>query len=153
MTGREENRGDDRPEDTMSAPTERELAAQLRVLRPAPAAWIAAAAAIPQGGLPAPEPSARGGGARPDDRDDPARQRLVSSSPEEQARRRDSELVTRCLDGDQDAWTALVQCYSAYVFTILTNGFGLDPASAQDVFQEVFTRAFRRLDTLKDPAP
>jgi hypothetical protein len=58
MTGREENRGGDRPEDTMSAPTERELAAQLRVLRPAPAAWIAAAAAIPQGGLPAAKPSA-----------------------------------------------------------------------------------------------
>lgn len=57
MTGREENPADARPEDTMSAPTERELAAQLRVLRPAPAAWIAAAAAIPQGGLPAPEPS------------------------------------------------------------------------------------------------
>ena len=76
----------------------------------------------------------------------------MSSSPEDQARRRDSELVTRCLDGDQDAWTALVQRYSAYVFTILTNGFGLDPANAQDVFQEVFTRTFRRLDTLKDPS-
>ena len=58
MTSREENRRDDRPEDTMSAPTERELAALLRVLKPAPAAWVAAAAAIPQGGLPAPQPSA-----------------------------------------------------------------------------------------------
>jgi RNA polymerase sigma-70 factor, ECF subfamily len=76
----------------------------------------------------------------------------VSAVPGEQARRRDSELVTRCLDGDQDAWTQLVQRYSAYVFTILSNGFNLDTPTAQDVFQEVFTRAFRRLDTLKDPS-
>jgi hypothetical protein len=58
MTGREENRAGGRPEDTMSVPTERELAALLRVLRPAPAEWVAAAAAIPQGGVPAPEAAA-----------------------------------------------------------------------------------------------
>ena len=53
---REENPGGDRLEDTMSSLTEQELAARLRVLKPAPAAWVAAAVAIPQGGLPEPEP-------------------------------------------------------------------------------------------------
>jgi RNA polymerase sigma-70 factor (ECF subfamily) len=48
------------------------------------------------------------------------------------------------------AWAALVRRFSDYVYAILTRGFGLDDAAAEDVFQEVFTRAFRRLDTLED---
>lgn len=67
-----------------------------------------------------------------------------------EARRADALLVRRCRTGDEAAWAALVRRFSDYVYTILTRGFGLDDATAQDVFQDVFTRAYRRLDTLED---
>jgi RNA polymerase sigma-70 factor (ECF subfamily) len=66
------------------------------------------------------------------------------------ARRRDAALVRRCRTGDDAAWTELVHRFSGYVYAILTRGFALDAAAAEDVFQEVFTRAFRRLSTLED---
>lgn len=67
------------------------------------------------------------------------------------ARRRDAVLVRRCRAGDDGAWSELVQRFSSYVYAILTRGFRLDQSAAEDVFQDVFTRAFRRLDTLEDP--
>jgi RNA polymerase sigma-70 factor (ECF subfamily) len=66
------------------------------------------------------------------------------------ARRRDALLVRRCRSGDEAAWAVLVRRFSDYVYAILCRGFGLDNAAAEDAFQEVFTRAFRRLDTLED---
>jgi RNA polymerase sigma factor (sigma-70 family) len=66
------------------------------------------------------------------------------------ARRRDAALVRRCRIGDEAAWEALVNRFSDYVFAILTRGFGLDASAAEDVFQEVFSRAFRRLHTLDE---
>lgn len=69
---------------------------------------------------------------------------------EGEARRRDTALVRRCRLGDEAAWAALVARFSDYVYAILTRGFALDAAAAEDVFQEVFTRAFRRLATLED---
>jgi RNA polymerase sigma factor (sigma-70 family) len=71
-------------------------------------------------------------------------------SIEDDARRRDATLVRRCRRGDEAAWTALVERFADYVYAILTRGFGLDATGAEDVFQEVFTRAFRRLNTLDD---
>jgi RNA polymerase sigma-70 factor (ECF subfamily) len=69
---------------------------------------------------------------------------------EHEARQRDGILVRRCRIGDDAAWAALVERFSDYVYAILTRGFALDAAAADDVFQEVFTRAFRRLDTLEE---
>jgi RNA polymerase sigma-70 factor (ECF subfamily) len=69
---------------------------------------------------------------------------------EDEARRRDASLVRRCRIRDEAAWAALVQRFSDYVYAILTRGFEFEPAVAEDVFQEVFTRAFRRLDTLEE---
>ncbi len=66
------------------------------------------------------------------------------------ARRRDARLVRRCRSGDETAWAELVTRFSDYVYAILTRGFALDPSTAEDVFQEVFTRTFRRLSTLED---
>jgi RNA polymerase sigma-70 factor (ECF subfamily) len=68
----------------------------------------------------------------------------------QQARLRDAALVRRCRSGDEAAWAALVERFSSYVYAILTRGFGLDGTAAEDVFQEVFSTAFRRLDTLAD---
>ena len=62
----------------------------------------------------------------------------------------DAELVNRCRAGDPAAWDALVDRYARYVYAIATRVYRLGPEDAEDVFQEVFTRVFERLDTLRD---
>lgn len=62
----------------------------------------------------------------------------------------DSELVARCRAGDEQAWAALVDRYARYVHAIVTRVYRLPPMDAEDAFQEVFTRVFERLDSLRD---
>ena len=62
----------------------------------------------------------------------------------------DAQLVARCRAGDQEAWEALVDRYARYVHAIVVRVYRLDSHDAEDVFQEVFARAFERLDTLRD---
>ena len=62
----------------------------------------------------------------------------------------DAELVQRCRAGESDAWNELVERYSRYVYAIAVRGFRLSEEDAEDVFQDVFTRAFMRLETLRD---
>jgi RNA polymerase sigma factor (sigma-70 family) len=64
----------------------------------------------------------------------------------------DSELVARCRAGDQQAWSELVQRFSRYVYAISVQAFRLPDADAEDVFQEVFARAYQHLDGLRDDA-
>src|SRR5205823_8527068 len=63
-----------------------------------------------------------------------------------------AQLVARCRDGDQEAWAALVERFSRYVYAIATQGFRLREHDAEDVFQEVFARVYDRLDSLRDDA-
>lgn len=62
----------------------------------------------------------------------------------------DAELVRRCRDGDPDAWNALVERFSRYVYAICTRGFRFDEQDTEDVFQDVFIRVYSKLDTLRD---
>jgi RNA polymerase sigma factor (sigma-70 family) len=64
----------------------------------------------------------------------------------------DSELVARCRAGDQQAWAELVDRFSRYVYAISVQAFRLSDADAEDVFQEVFARAYQHLDGLRDAA-
>jgi RNA polymerase sigma factor (sigma-70 family) len=64
----------------------------------------------------------------------------------------DAQLVSRCREGDDDAWRELVERFSRYVFAIATRAYGLRERDAEDVFQEVFARAYERLETLRDDA-
>jgi RNA polymerase sigma-70 factor (ECF subfamily) len=64
----------------------------------------------------------------------------------------DAELVQRCRRGDAEAWNLLVERFSRYVFAICIQGFRLSEQDAEDVYQEVFTRVYLRLDTLRDDA-
>ena len=64
----------------------------------------------------------------------------------------DRELVARCRSGDQQAWAELVERFSRYVYAICVQGFRLPEADAEDVFQEVFARAYQHLDKLRDDA-
>src|SRR5438309_7619372 len=64
----------------------------------------------------------------------------------------DRELVARCRAGDQQAWAELVERFSRYVYAISVQAFRLSETDAEDVFQEVFARAYVRLDSLRDDA-
>jgi RNA polymerase sigma factor (sigma-70 family) len=64
----------------------------------------------------------------------------------------DSQLVARCRAGDQQAWADLVNRFSRYVYAISVQAFRLPESDAEDVFQEVFTRAYQHLDGLRDDA-
>src|SRR6266536_3435581 len=62
----------------------------------------------------------------------------------------DAQLVQRCRAGDPEAWNQLVDRFSRYVYAICVQGFRLREHDAEDVFQEVFTRVYDRLDSLRD---
>ena len=62
----------------------------------------------------------------------------------------DAQLVARCRTGDADAWRELVDRFSRYVYAIAVQGFKLSEHDAEDVFQEVFTRAYEHLHKLRD---
>ncbi len=64
----------------------------------------------------------------------------------------DRELVARCRAGDQQAWAELVERFSRYVYAISVQGFRLPESDAEDVFQEVFARAYQHLESLRDDA-
>ena len=61
----------------------------------------------------------------------------------------DAQLVARRRSGDQAAWNELVERFSRYVYAISVQAFRLAQHDAEDVFQEVFARAFERLSELR----
>ena len=62
----------------------------------------------------------------------------------------DAQLVSRCRAGDPQAWNEFVERFSRYVYAISSRGFRLPQQDAEDVFQEVFSRAFERLGELRN---
>src|SRR4051794_5335320 len=62
----------------------------------------------------------------------------------------DAALVARCRAGDDDAWALLVDRFSRYVYAICSQGFRLSQHDAEDVFQDVFTKAYESLGKLRD---
>jgi RNA polymerase sigma-70 factor (ECF subfamily) len=58
--------------------------------------------------------------------------------------RDESDLVRKCLAGDQEACTALVEAYARLVGTIIWRATG-DNRVVEDLAQEVFLRVFRAL--------
>jgi RNA polymerase sigma-70 factor, ECF subfamily len=73
------------------------------------------------------------------------RRRSVPAEPTE------SELVGRVLGGDPDAFAALVQLHQARLRRFLTTMTG-DATRAEDLIQDTFVAAFRKLPQLADPA-
>src|SRR5262249_23501513 len=64
----------------------------------------------------------------------------------------DAHLVACCRNGDAEAWRELVERFSRYVHAICVQAFSLSERDAEDVFQEVFARAYVHLDRLRDDA-
>ena len=65
------------------------------------------------------------------------------------ARESDDTLIAGCLKGQRAAWDALVGRYGRLVYSI-PKRYGLSDADAEDVFQDVFLIAHRKLGTLRD---
>ena len=61
----------------------------------------------------------------------------------------DPSLIARCLDGDQTAWSTLVERYNRLVFAVARRA-GLSQEDAEDTFQVVFTTLYQRLNGLRD---
>ena len=64
----------------------------------------------------------------------------------------DAQLVGRCRLGEAAAWNELVERFSRYVYAIAVRAYRLPEHDAEDVFQEVFARAYERLGSLRDDA-
>ncbi|HET6175221.1 MAG TPA: sigma-70 family RNA polymerase sigma factor [Gaiellales bacterium] len=62
----------------------------------------------------------------------------------------DAELVRRMRNGDEAAWAAFVERYSRYVYAIAIRAYRLREHDAEDVFQEVFARAYSHLGSLRN---
>jgi RNA polymerase sigma-70 factor (ECF subfamily) len=76
-----------------------------------------------------------------------------SSCPEDEAQ--EAALVSDARREDAAAWTTLVRCHQEAVFRLayLLLGSGGDRATAEDVAQETFIRAYEHLDTFEDGRP
>ena len=61
----------------------------------------------------------------------------------------DAQLVGRCRNGEAAAWNELVERFSRYVYAIAVRAYRLPEHDAEDVFQEVFARAYERLGSLR----
>jgi RNA polymerase sigma factor (sigma-70 family) len=62
----------------------------------------------------------------------------------------DEKLLQACRRGDESAWEALVERYQRLIYTIPRRA-GLDEDQAAEVFQEVFTTLFEKLNDIEQP--
>jgi RNA polymerase sigma-70 factor (ECF subfamily) len=60
----------------------------------------------------------------------------------------ESELVARCLEGDENAWEDLVRTYTRRVYSICYRFTGRE-SEAQDLTQEVFLKVFRNVRSFR----
>ena len=62
----------------------------------------------------------------------------------------DEELLAGCLRGEQVAWNALIERYSALIYSIPLK-YGLGEADAADVFQSVCVALLEKLGSIRAP--
>jgi len=62
----------------------------------------------------------------------------------------DLELVTACRRGDQRAWEKLIGRYQRLIYAIPRRA-GLDEDQAAEIFQDVFTTLFQKLNDIEEP--
>lgn len=62
----------------------------------------------------------------------------------------DLELVLACRRGDQLAWEKLIRRYQRLIYAVPLRA-GLDEDLAADIFQDVFTTLFQKLNDIEDP--
>lgn len=63
----------------------------------------------------------------------------------------DERLVRACLDGNEQAWSALIDKYKNLIYSIPIK-YGASPQDAADIFQSVCLELFSQLSHLRKPA-
>lgn len=82
-----------------------------------------------------------------------AGEHVVNSIPAHGAARvewTDARLVRACLEGNEDAWSALVDKYKKLIFSIPVK-YGFSPDDANDIFQSVCVELISELPKLRKP--
>src|SRR5690349_20039769 len=64
-------------------------------------------------------------------------------------RKSDSEIVERCLAGDQDDWSELIDRYERLIYSV-ARSMAQSPEDTSDVFQQVCLELYQRLPQLRD---
>jgi RNA polymerase sigma factor (sigma-70 family) len=62
----------------------------------------------------------------------------------------DARLVRECLQGSEDAWSALLEKYKRLIYSIPVK-YGLSPDEATDIFQETCVELLSELPRLREP--
>lgn len=62
--------------------------------------------------------------------------------------RSDADLVRACLDGDEEAWAALIERYKRLLYSVLLR-YGTSPEDAADLFQAVCVELYTELPRLR----
>ena len=81
----------------------------------------------------------------------PIRQRQRPSLSSKQATVSDAELVARCQAGEVDAFETLYHQHAARIFTLASRMAG-SPDEGEDLLQEIFLQAHRKLGSFKGEA-
>jgi RNA polymerase sigma factor (sigma-70 family) len=63
----------------------------------------------------------------------------------------DAQLIDACRRGDESAWEALVHKYQKLIYAIPRRA-GVNDDQAAEIFQEVFTTLFSKLNDIEEPA-
>jgi RNA polymerase sigma-70 factor (ECF subfamily) len=79
------------------------------------------------------------------------RQRLCPSLSSKRATVSDAELVARCQAGEVDAFETLYHQHAARIFTLASRMAG-SPDEGEDLMQEIFLQAYRKLGSFKGEA-
>ena len=77
---------------------------------------------------------------------------IAESSVEQEMQRvlSDERLMRQCLDGNQEAWSALIDKYKRLIYSIPVK-YELSVADANDIFQSVCVDLFSELSRLREP--
>jgi len=62
----------------------------------------------------------------------------------------DERLVKECLNGNPDAWAAILEKYQKLIYSIPIK-YGLPPDAASDIFQQVCVQLLKALPNLREP--
>ena len=75
---------------------------------------------------------------------------MCARTPLIQMEENDLQLVLACRRGDQLAWEKLIRRYQRLIYAIPRRA-GLDEDHAAEIFQEVFTTLFQKLNDIQEP--
>jgi RNA polymerase sigma factor (sigma-70 family) len=78
-----------------------------------------------------------------------AKSRLAAKIRGPNATWSDARLITSCLNGNEQAWTALIQKYKNLIYSIPIK-YGASPEDAADIFQAVCLELFSELPRIRE---